>query len=269
MPLLSLAALTIIDADPVTLIDAGAAGGFDAVGLRIVPPLPTDTIIPVVGDLPLQRRIKARMADTGITIFDVEAIWLMPYTDVVKLKPALDLAAELGAGYVLTVGNDPDWGRMTANLTRLCDETHMRGLRVVLEFIPYSQVHSLAAAHKLLTLATPKNAGLLVDALHLSRSGGHPSDIAKFDPSLFSYMHICDAPAAMPALDGVRAEARSGRLYPGEGELWLPEFVGAFPPCTPAAIEAPSVRHAALPPQDRARLAGAACRRLFRDGAQS
>jgi sugar phosphate isomerase/epimerase len=263
MRLLSLAHFTVIDADPVTLIDAGVAGGFDTVGLRIVPPLPTDTIIPVIGDLPLQRRIKERMADTGIRILDVEAIWLTPQTDVAALEPALALGAELGAGYVLVVGHDPDWGRLSANLARLCEAADTNGLRVMLEFIPYSHVRTVAEAHRLLTDVAPANAGILVDALHLSRSGGSSADLANYDPSLFSYMHLCDAPGTPPPPDGLRAEARGERLYPGDGALWLSAFVAAFPPGTPAAIEAPTKRHAAASPLDRARLAGAACRHLL------
>jgi len=94
---LSLAHLTVMDADPVELIDAGAAGGFDTVGLRIVPPLPTDRIVPVIGDIPMQRRIKARLAETGLGLLDVEAIWLMPETSIAALLPALDLATTSGA----------------------------------------------------------------------------------------------------------------------------------------------------------------------------
>lgn len=263
MPLLSLAHLTVLDADPVALIDAGASAGFDAVGLRIVPPLPTDTIVPVIGDLPLQRRIKARMQETGIAILDVEAIWLTPQTDIAALEPALDLGADLGARYVLTIGYDPDRGRMTANLARLCDLAAARGLRVMLEFIPYSQVRTLAEAHILLTAAAPADAGLLVDALHLSRSGGSPADIAQYDPSLFSYLHLCDAPRVPPPPEALRAEARGDRLYPGEGGLWLRDFIAAFPPGTPLAVEAPSQLHAALPPHERARLTAEATRSLL------
>ena len=54
-----------MDADPIQLIDAGAAGGFDAVGLRIVLPVGADPIVEVVGDVPLQRRIKERLAATA------------------------------------------------------------------------------------------------------------------------------------------------------------------------------------------------------------
>jgi sugar phosphate isomerase/epimerase len=264
MRALSLAHLTVLDAAPLALIEAGAAGGFDAVGLRIVPPLPGDEIVPVVGDTALQRRIKARLAETGVTILDIEAIWLMPQTRIEALAPALDVAADLGARHVLTVGNDPDRGRMSDNLAGLCSAARARGLRVMLEFIPYSQVRNLAAAADLLATAAPADAGLLVDALHLSRSGGSPADITHYDPALFSYLHLCDALRIPPPAEGLRAEARGGRIYPGEGELWLCEFLAAFPPTIPVAVEAPSAANAGLSPIERARRAGEATRALVR-----
>lgn len=262
-PLLSLAHLTVLDADPVNLIQSAAEAGFDAVGLRIVPPLPTDIIVPVVGDLPLQRQIKTRIRDSGVGVFDVEAVWLMPHTDVAALLPALDLAADLGARYVLTVGHDADWNRLRDNFGALCDAANARGLRVMLEFIPYAECGSLFEAHRLLVAASPISAGLLVDALHLSRSNGCPADIQSFDPGLFSYVHLCDAPETPPAADGLRREARGGRLYPGEGELPLKDFLAVFPLGTPIAIEAPCGAYSQLPPRERAKKVMAATRRLL------
>jgi sugar phosphate isomerase/epimerase len=133
----------------------------------------------------------------------------------------------------------------------------------MLEFIPYATIGSLEQAHDLLRKVAPANAGLLVDALHLSRSGGHPSDLKKYDPSLFSYMHLCDAAAQIPPAEKIRAEARGGRFLPGEGELWLADFVAAFPPGTPAGIEAPVGSLAALPILERARRAGDATRKFL------
>jgi sugar phosphate isomerase/epimerase len=262
-PLISLAHLTILDADPVMLIDAAAGAGFGAVGLRIVPPLPTDTIIPVLDDLPLQRQIKGRVRDTGVGILDVEAIWLTPRTEVGALLPALDLGADLGARYVLTVGHDADWHRLCDNFGALCEAAHARGLRVMLEFIPYAACASLPDAHRLLRAASPASAGLLVDALHLSRSNASPMDIKGYDPELFSYLHLCDAPKTPPAAAELRNEARHGRLYPGEGGLWLKDFLAAFPSATPIAIEAPSHARGHLSPKERAGLAMATTRSLL------
>jgi hypothetical protein len=73
---------------------------------------------------------------------------------------------------VIVVGNDPDYGRLAENFSRLCAAANLREVRVMLEFIPYSRIRSLAQADALLADVEPANAGVLVDALHLSRSGG-------------------------------------------------------------------------------------------------
>ena len=112
MPLLSLAHFTVVEADPITLIEAAQAGGYDAIGLRIIPPFPTDHVFPVIGNPNLIRSIKRRLMETGIRVLDVEAIWLTAQSDVATLEPALDIAVELGARYVIVVGNDPDRGRL-------------------------------------------------------------------------------------------------------------------------------------------------------------
>jgi sugar phosphate isomerase/epimerase len=260
---ISLAHLTVLDADPIALIDAAAAGGFDAVGLRIVPALAASEITDVVGDAGLQRRIRQRLSETGLKILDVEAIWLKPETRIEALKPALGTGAELGAKYVLTIALDDDMARLSDNFGKLCAAAFACGLRTMLEFIPYSVLGTLQKAHAFLTETAPADAGLLVDALHLSRSGGHPSDIAAYDPALFSYIHLCDAPQTKPPPEQNRDEARGNRLYPGDGELWLDAFIAAFPPDTPIAVEAPNAATGNLPIAERARLAGEATRRLL------
>jgi sugar phosphate isomerase/epimerase len=263
VPTLSLAHLTVLPATPLELIDAAESAGFDAVGLRICPPLPGDIITPVVGDIALQRAIKQRLSQTGISIMDVEAFWLMPDTSIAGLMPSFETAAELGARNILVVGNDPDRNRLIDRFGAFCKACAAFGLRPMLEFIPYSQIRSLADAHDVLTASGAANAGVLVDALHLSRSGGSPADIQHYPSGLFSYAHLCDAPARLPAADEIRGEARGGRLYPGEGGLWLEDFVAAFPQDTPLAIEAPSARHAHLLAAGRAELAARLTRQLL------
>jgi sugar phosphate isomerase/epimerase len=156
-------------------------------------------------------------------------------------------------------------GTTRTGLGSLLCGSQPQGVRVMLEFIPYSHIRSLAQAVALLADVGPANAGVLVDALHLSRSGGSPADLAQYDPALFSYMHLCDAPAIPPGPEGVRPEAREGRLYPEEGGLWLADFIRAFPKDTPIAIEAPTARRAGLPPAERASLAASGTRQLLRE----
>lgn len=261
--MLSLAHLTVLDADPLTLIDSAAAGRFDAVGLRIVPPMPTARIVPVIGNTRLIGEIEARLDSTGVCILDIEAVWLMPHTDVTGLKPALELGNRLGAKYLLVVGNDPDWARQRDNFASLCDLAGDAGLGIALELMSYVELRTLSQARQLLDEVRRPHAGLLIDALHFYRSGAHPRDLAGIDPRSFPYIHLCDAHAAAPDAAGLRAEGRGGRFYPGEGELPLAEFLRAFPDNIPVAIEAPCAEYAGLSPLERGRICGAATRALL------
>lgn len=265
LPTLSLAHLTVLPAGPLELIDAAAAAGFDAVGLRVQPPLPGDKIAPVAGDQPLLREMKRRLKASGVTVIDIEAFWLNPESDVAGFKPGLEAGVELGASGVIVVGNDPERSRLLDRFGRFCEMSTFIGLRPMFEFIPYSQVRSLPETQAFLAAAGVTNCGILVDALHLSRSGGSPADIAKYPAELFSYVHLCDAPMAPPPPHQLRAEARGERSFPGDGELWLKDFVQAFPAGTPAAVEVPSARHAGLAPTEKAKLAIDRTRRLFRE----
>ncbi|MBM3567907.1 MAG: TIM barrel protein [Alphaproteobacteria bacterium] len=260
---LTLAHLTLLDAGPEALIDAAASAGFDAIGLRLVAPLPGDGVFPLVGRPEAMRAVKAAQRAGGISVLDIEAVWLRPDTRVESLRPVLEAGAELGARYLLTVGFDPERARLIENLGRLCDSANGVGLRPMFEFIPYSSVPDLAAALDLLRGAGARDAGLLIDALHLRRSGGHPRDLAAIDPALLSYGQICDAPLAPPADGDLRHEAREDRRLPGEGELWLEDLIRALPPDVPLAVEAPckALRH--LSHHERARLAAEAARRVL------
>ncbi|HEX4368193.1 MAG TPA: TIM barrel protein [Rhodopila sp.] len=261
--MLSLAHLTVLDAHPLELIDAALAGGFDTLGLRIVAPMPTDTIVPVIGDESLIRAIEERLDATGRRIFDIEAVWLMPHTDVAALEPALALGSRLGAKHLLVVGNDSDSGRLAANLARLCDLAGSYGIGIALEPIPYVELGTPSQALALLDKVGKPNAKLLIDALHLYRSGGSPADLAAIDPALLPYIHLCDAAMTPPPPEGLRAEGRGGRFYPGEGELKLAGFLRAFSADIPIGVEAPCARYAALPVLERARICGAATRALL------
>ena len=100
------------------------------------------------------------------------------------------------------------------------------------------------------------NVRLLVDALHLSRSGADFRKLDRFDSSIVSYVHLCDAPAAIPPPDALRDEARLKRRYPGEGELPLDDFLDAMPADACIGLEAPCKAYADLTPLERGRVAG-------------
>jgi sugar phosphate isomerase/epimerase len=261
--LLSLAPLTINDAAPLELIDAAAAGGFDAVGLRIVGPPGTDPVTPIVGDAALIRAIKRSLAERGVDFFAATGIWLWPDLDVARLDRELATAAELGASWFLAAGYDPDAARLDDNFSRLCEAAATFGLKIAFEFMPYIETKTLAEAYRVVQRSGQPNAGILVDVLHLARSGGTPAEVAAIAPELIAYIQLCDAPREKPAHLQLREESLRDRLYPGDGELWLTELMDALPRDVAIDLETPCARDRTLPAAERARRAGDATRRFL------
>jgi sugar phosphate isomerase/epimerase len=261
--LLSLAPLTINDAAPLELIDAAAAGGFDAVGLRIIGPPGTDPTTPIVGDAALIRAIKQRLADRGVGFFAATGVWLWPELDVAGLDRELATAAELGASWFLAAGYDPDTARLSDNFTALCEAAAAFGLKIAFEFMPYIETKTIGEAHRIVQQSRQPNAGILHDALHLARSGGAPAEVAAIAPELIAYVQLCDAPREKPAHLQLREESLRDRRYPGEGELWLAELMDALPRDVAIDLETPCAKDRALPAAERARRAGDAARRFL------
>lgn len=170
----------------------------------------------------------------------------------------LEVSARLGARNVLVMSAEPEEARTLERFCELCDRAAGYGLHACLEFAIYTGVRTLAQAADVVARSKRSNASVLVDALHVSRSGGIPTHIARVDPSLFRYAQICDASADMPGpgdTPGLIREARTGRLLPGEGVLPLAELVAALPDTVPLAVEAPCRATADLPAVERAKRA--------------
>jgi sugar phosphate isomerase/epimerase len=251
---LSLAHLSVLDATPPELVAAAAAAGFRKIGIRLsatpsvgVPPYD------MLGDTPLMRETLARLADTGVSVLDVEFLRFEPELPQGIPEGFLETGARLGAQYVLVMSGEPIEARTVERFSDLCDRARQYGLHVCLEFAIYTGVRTLADAVRVVKKSGCANASVLVDALHFSRSGSQPSDIAGVDASLFKYAQICDAVAAIPTESGdLIREARGGRLLPGEGALPLRDLVAALPAGIPLAIEAPCRASASLPVLERA-----------------
>jgi sugar phosphate isomerase/epimerase len=254
---LSLHHLTMIDAHPLELVEAAAAGGFDYYGLRIVPPTPADSIVEVADNPKLVRELATRMSATGVRLLDIEAIWLQPMTNVQALLPALDTGRQLGARHVLTVGFDTDRMRLLDNFCRLCEAAAQFDMTTALEPITYCAISSPLDALAFVKVSSQPNARILIDALQFFRSGAGPETIDSLDPTLIDYMQICDGPQASPeSVEARRIEARTSRLLPGDGELPLHQMLSRLPEDLTLAVEAPTVELRYMPFNEQAKVIG-------------
>lgn len=253
---ISLAHLTVLDTTPPELVSVAAAAGFRTIGIRLTA-TPSVGVPPydVLHEGPLLRETLRRLVDTGVSVLDTEFLRFEPEQPVGIPEGFLEVSARLGARNVLVMSAEPEEARTIERFADLCDRAAPYGLQVCLEFAIYTGVRTLAHAAQIVARAGRTNASIVIDALHFSRSGGMPADVARVDPTLLRYAQICDASADMPAPTDTPAlirEARTGRLLPGEGALPLAALVAALPAGAPLAIEAPCRDTAGLPALERA-----------------
>jgi sugar phosphate isomerase/epimerase len=262
--LLSLAHLTVLDATPPQLVTAAAGAGFDAVGIRVWPG-GDEPAYPMLGDTPMMGETIARLADTGTRVLDVEVLRLRPDSRMDDALRILDAGARLQARGVLVIGNDPEEDRLVERFAAVCEAAGARGLQACLEFMIFSSVKTLADAQRVVNRAGHPAGAILVDALHLQRSGGTPAEVSAVAPERLPYVQLCDGPfqPILPDSAVALAEARTGRLLPGDGELPLAELLGVLPAGASLAVEAPVARLAGRTVGEQARLAHAALTRLL------
>jgi|SRR5690606_24838582 len=228
-PLLSLASGVIPEASPLELIGAAAAAGYAAVGLWVEPERFSAGYL---------KTVKSALLDHQLRLLDVEVIWIQPGAMNPSHLRTLDIAAELNADHVLVVSSDPDQQATVSKLIQLCD--HNRDLRIVLEFGAFTEVRSLEQAREAINAVNRPNLGMLIDALHWSRSGGTLEQISQLPAAWLTYAQLCDASGPGPDMANradVRLEAVDFRLLPGDGDLPLSDWLAVLPAGLPLSLE--------------------------------
>jgi sugar phosphate isomerase/epimerase len=237
---LSLAYLTVQGCPPVEHVRAAAAAGYDAAGLRLIAPHGLELAHPIVGDKPLIHEIKHVAADLGVSFLDGEVFTLLPQTDVEAWLPVIETAAEFGMPLMQIASEDPERSRAADNLGRIADAAARHGIKMAIEFMRWRSAATIEGAADLAKASGRGNVGILLDMLHLSRSGGSPASVAALPAELMLYLQLCDAPARQPTSDAdAIAEARGARLLPGEGDLWLNELMAVLPRDIWISVETP------------------------------
>lgn len=253
---ISLASGIVPEFGPLETIQAAAAGGFDATGLWIEPENWTAT---------MTREARAMLRDTGLELLDVEVIWIKPECDMAAHRACIDIGAELGARNVLCVSSDPDMGAAAARLAELCAHAEGPGMRVALEFGIFTEVKNLRDAMAVLDAVSHPLRALLIDPIHVDRSGSSIVEIAAVPEELLPYAQFCDAPAKRPNpgdFDAIITDAIDLRMQCGEGGLPLVDLYRALPNGIPLSIELRSraLRDTCPDPGERAKVVAAATR---------
>jgi len=239
-PQFSLAHLTVLGCAPPEMTYIAARAGYDFVSFRLIyMGLPGEANYDVARNPEMLRQTKTALAATGLKLLDIEVARISDGLDPKSYLPPMEAAAELGGKYVLASGWAGDRQFTIDCYGQLCDLARPLGLTVVLEFVTFATVKTLADALAVVRGAGRSNSGILVDTLHFSRSRVAPAELDALPRALLPYAHLCDAPAEIPtANEGLIATAREARLYPGEGGIDLAAIVGRLPP-VPYSLEIP------------------------------
>lgn len=195
------------------------------------------------GDPALVRATRAAAREHGVEIALGEGFLVMPGLNMADCEPTIDIMAELGAPVLNGVCVEQDRARALDEFALLAEMAGKRGLTVSLEFMPMMWPQTLAEALAFITATGAANAGLLLDAMHVFRSGATAADVAALDPATIAYVQLCDVP--MPGgADDYGEEARHERRCPGAGDLPLADFVAALPAGVTIGLEVPMVSRA-------------------------
>lgn len=264
---ISLAFLTAFDVGPVEAVRIAAATGYQMVGLRILPAAANgEPDYPLLTDDRLLAKLRAVMADTGVSVGDVEIVRLKPETDWDLLARFVERCQALEARHVLVAGDDPELSRLADGFGRFCDLAAPAGLTADLEFMPWTAVPDLATARAVVEAAGRPNGGVLIDALHFDRSTTGLGDVAALPAARVNYVQFCDGPVPYdPSDEGLIHIARNERLFPGEGGVDLTGLARTIPEGVTISVEVP---HRALARKidahGRAAMAIAATRAILR-----
>jgi sugar phosphate isomerase/epimerase len=244
--------LTILDAAPPDLVQLAHETGFEAVGIRIGVASPAEEPWPMALGSSMLADTLARLSDTGVVVQDVEIVVIRPDTRAENSDELFEVGARLGARFLNVMVTDPDVGRAHDTFAALCERARPYGLRPCMEGISYTAVRDLETAYRVLD---GTGGGLIVDPLHIQRSGDDIADLRRIQPSALGYLQLCDGPREVPASlrvpdglprgqsagDDVRQlESRAGRLLPGEGDIPVADFAAVLPADLPASVEAPN-----------------------------
>lgn len=243
--LLSIAAGVHPDLAPERMVEVAAAAGWPACGVWFDPASWTDATT---------RAVKQRFDDTGVVALDLEPIIPAPDLDD-QGERVIEAAAAIGARHVLFTSRLPDLSATIDRFAALCDVASGCGVTLVCEFLPIFPLRSLAMARDVVNHHPIGRAGILIDNLHLSRSGGTIDDVQSIDVRRFPYLQIADAPLSVPTeFAALLDEAINGRLLPGEGSLPILELLAAVPVALLSfEVRSRALRDGFTDPVDRAR----------------
>jgi sugar phosphate isomerase/epimerase len=241
---------------PVEFVHMAADLGCRQIGMALAPITPNPhrhAAWSLLEDAALRRAVSSALRERGVSISLGEGFMVRPGSDISDSAAALAAFCEIGTTRINMISIDSDRNRSLDQFATLVEMASAANVQATLEFGPILAVPDLPSALAAIRYVGRPGFRLLLDTMHLVRSGAGAADIAALDPALIGYVQLCDAPRAF-TMQGYAHEAKCERLVPGEGELPLAQIIAALPPDMPLGLEVPQLSLAEAGVDTRSRL---------------
>lgn len=189
-------------------------------------------------DPTLRREMIAAMRDRDVSISLGEGMVVHEGADIQDRVGDLEIMAELGVRRINTVSLDPDLARSIDQFGIVAQTAASLGMETTVEASPGLTVPDLPSALDVIRRVGRPDFRLLVDTMHIVRSGSGPDDLARLDPGVIGYIQLSDALLA-PAIPHYMEEAMLERMVPGTGELPLLDLLEVLPRDLVIGLEIP------------------------------
>jgi sugar phosphate isomerase/epimerase len=238
--------LSVLAMPPLEFIALAASLGCQSISLGLAPMSANPHGYPAWSlrtDRPLRRAVIAALRDHDVSVTHGEGVFLSPRQPAASFADDLDILAELGIRQtsIVVLGFDPV--PALAEMAALAALATERGLASALEFVPGCSFGDLPSAIEAVDSAGG-DIRLVVDLMHVFRSGGTVAELAALPAELVAHIQLCDVPLANPSLS-YGEEALHERLAPGEGELPLAAALEVLPATASVGLEIPMRSRAA------------------------
>jgi sugar phosphate isomerase/epimerase len=252
---------------PVECVNLAADLGCQHIGMMLSPMADNPHHYPawsLRSDAALRRDLIAVMRERNVSISLGEGFFAIPGRDIRNSTADLELMRELGVKRICTLSVGGELNFAFDQIAMLAEMTGVLDMELVIEFGPCVGIADLPTAASAMQHVNKPNTRLLIDTMHLYRSGSTAADLVKLGLDKIGYVQLCDAPVISIQPSYVE-EAKYERMVPGTGELPLIDVLKVLPPQLVIGLEVPqrALATAGTGPRERLGASVAAARRLL------
>lgn len=244
MSKLGIECISVFGMPPVAFIELAAKLGCPNISLGLTPMDYNPYGYPrysVAEDADLRRDIRAALEANEVEISLGENLAVLAEADNSDAwKLSLDIMSEFGVKRFNSVSFETDFGRNVDQYAKLTELAASYGAKALIEFVPIFGIADLATAVDVVRQVGRPELGLIMDTMHLGRTGVTADMLRELPAEMIGYIQICDAP--LRSNNDYMDEAVHERRCPGDGELPVLEYLAALPRDRVVSIEVPQRR---------------------------